>query len=168
MATGRQVNLVGDRQYAYQKSTDVVCIYCAIGQRGDAVTRVVQALTEGGMLKRSIVVNAGDEEAPGLAYIAPYAAMSMAEYFSAQGRDVLVVIDDMTHHARAYRELSLLLHRPPGREAFPGDIFYVHARLLERAASLGKILEEVNYRFAGMETEAENLAAYIRPFNFHY
>jgi F-type H+-transporting ATPase subunit alpha len=107
-------------------------------------------------------MTAGDEETPGLAYIAPYAAMAMAEYFSDQGQDVLVVFDDLTHHPRSYRELSLLLRRPPGREAFPGDIFYVHARLLERAGQFthkaggGSItaLPEV-------ETQAENLSAYI-------
>ena len=169
---GQRQLIIGDRQTGKtslaidsmlnQKHTEVVCIYCAIGQRGDAVTRVVQALTEGGMLERSIVINAGDEEAPGLAYIAPYAAMSMAEYFSAQGRDVLVVMDDMTHHARAYRELSLLLHRPPGREAFPGDIFYVHARLLERAGQFGKDIGAGSITaLPVVETEAENLSAYI-------
>ncbi len=169
---GQRQLIIGDRQTGKtslaidsmlnQKHTEVVCIYCAIGQRGDAVTRVVQALTEGGMLERSIVINAGDEEAPGLAYIAPYAAMSMAEYFSAQGRDVLVVMDDMTHHARAYRELSLLLHRPPGREAFPGDIFYVHARLLERAGQFGKDIGGGSITaLPVVETEAENLSAYI-------
>ena len=169
---GQRQLIIGDRQTGKtslaidsmlnQKNTQVVCIYCAIGQRGDAVTRVVQALTEGGMLERSIVINAGDEEPPGLAYIAPYAAMSMAEYFSEQGRDVLVVMDDMTHHARAYRELSLLLHRPPGREAFPGDIFYVHARLLERAGQFGKDIGGGSITaLPVVETEAENLSAYI-------
>ena len=169
---GQRQLIIGDRQTGKtslaidsmlnQKHTEVVCVYCAIGQRGDAVTRVVQALTEGGMLERSIVINAGDEEAPGRAYIAPYAAMSMAEYFSAQGRDVLVVMDDMTHHARAYRELSLLLHRPPGREAFPGDIFYVHARLLERAGQFGKDIGAGSITaLPVVETEAENLSAYI-------
>lgn len=169
---GQRQLIIGDRQTGKtslaidsmlsQKNTQVLCIYCAIGQRGDAVTRVVQALTDGGMLERSIVVNAGDEEAPGLAYIAPYAAMSMAEYFSAQGRDVLVVMDDMTHHARAYRELSLLLHRPPGREAFPGDIFYVHARLLERAGQFAKDIGGGSITVLPVvETEAENLSAYI-------
>ncbi|NLD01097.1 MAG: F0F1 ATP synthase subunit alpha, partial [Gammaproteobacteria bacterium] len=137
---GQRELIIGDRQTGKtsiaidtmlnQARTDVLCIYCAIGQRGDAVARVIRALTDGNMLSRSIVISAGDEEAPGLAYIAPYAAMTMAEYFSAQGQDVLIIFDDMTHHARSYRELSLLLRRPPGREAFPGDIFYVHARLL--------------------------------------
>lgn len=169
---GQRQLIIGDRQTGKtslaidtmlnQKTAQTICIYCAIGQRGDAVTRVVQALSDGGMLQRSIVINAGDEEAPGLAYIAPYAAMTMAEYFAALGRDVLVVMDDMTHHARAYRELSLLLHRPPGREAFPGDIFYVHARLLERA---GRFSAEIGggsiTALPVVETEAENLSAYI-------
>lgn len=114
------------------------------------------------MMGRSVVMHAGDEEAPGLAYIAPYAAMAMAEYFSDQGRDVLLVLDDMTHHARAYREVSLLLRRPPGREAFPGDIFYVHARLLERA---GQFTREAGggsiTALPIVETQAENLSAYI-------
>lgn len=169
---GQRQLIIGDRQTGKtslaidtmlnQSRSEVINIYCAIGQRGDAVSRVIRALDEGNMLQRSVVLNTGDEEAPGLAYVAPYAAMTMAEYFAAQGRDVLLVIDDMTHHARAYRELSLLLRRPPGREAFPGDIFYVHARLLERA---GQFTEE---RGSGsitalpvVETEAENLSAYI-------
>ncbi|MCK9515811.1 MAG: F0F1 ATP synthase subunit alpha [Ottowia sp.] len=169
---GQRQLIIGDRQTGKtslavdamlnQQRSDLTCIYCAVGQRGDAVVRAIAALEDGGMLARSIVVASGDEEAPGLAYIAPYAAMAMAEHFAAQGRDVLLVIDDMTHHARAYRELSLLLRRPPGREAFPGDIFYVHARLLERAGQFG------SERGGGsitvlpvVETEAENLSAYI-------
>src|SRR5699024_2553176 len=135
--------IIGDRQTGKtslavdailnQKDSGLVCIYCAIGQRGDAVARVIAALDAGGMRESTLVVNAGDEQVPGLAYLAPYAARSMAEHFALQGRDVLLMLADMTHHAQAYRELSLLLRRPPGREAFPGDIFYVHARLLERA-----------------------------------
>ncbi|MCZ2293015.1 MAG: F0F1 ATP synthase subunit alpha [Burkholderiales bacterium] len=169
---GQRQLIIGDRQTGKtslaidamlnQRRSQLRCIYCAIGQRGDAVARVIHALSEGGMLERSIIVNTGDEEAPGLAYIAPYAAMSMAEHFSAQGKDVLLVFDDLTHHARAYRELSLLLRRPPGREAFPGDIFYVHARLLERAGQFGA--EHANgsiTALAVVETEAENLSAYI-------
>lgn len=169
---GQRELIIGDRQTGKtsiaidtmlnQARTEVICIYCAIGQRGDAVARVIRALKDGDMLQRSIVISAGDEEAPGLAYIAPYAAMSMAEYFSAQGRDVLVIFDDMTHHARAYRELSLLLRRPPGREAFPGDIFYVHARLLERA---GQFSAEIGggsiTALPVVETQAGNLSAYI-------
>jgi F-type H+-transporting ATPase subunit alpha len=169
---GQRQLVIGDRQTGKtslcvdailnQRSTDVVCIYCAIGQRGDAVAKVIAAIREGGMTERTVVMTAGDEEAAGLAYVAPYAAMTIAEFFSGQGQDVLVVFDDLTHHARSYRELSLLLRRPPGREAFPGDIFYIHARLLERAgqftdhAGAGSITA-----LAVVETQAENLSAYI-------
>ncbi|MEH6831332.1 MAG: F0F1 ATP synthase subunit alpha [Sulfitobacter sp.] len=166
---GQRQLIIGDRQTGKtsvavdailnQKDTDAVCIYCAIGQRGDAVAKVIGALERGGMSKRTIVMAAGDEDAAGLAYVAPYAALTMGEYFSDQGRDVLVILDDLTHHAQSYRELSLLLRRPPGREAFPGDIFYIHARLLERAGQ---------FRAGGsitvlpvVETQAENLSAYI-------
>lgn len=169
---GQRQLIIGDRQTGKtslavdailnQATSEVACIYCAIGQRGDAVARVIRALEQGNMLSRSIVMAAGDEEAPGLAYIAPYAAMTMAEHFCAQGQDVLIIFDDMTHHARAYRELSLLLRRPPGREAFPGDIFYVHARLLERA---GQFTKEAGggsiTALPVVETQAENLSAYI-------
>ena len=169
---GQRQLIIGDRQTGKtsfaidtmlnQRQSEVLCIYCAIGQRGDAVARVIQALSEGDMLARSIVLHSGDEEAPGLAHVAPFAAMTMAEHFSAQGRDVLLVIDDMTHHARAYRELSLLLRRPPGREAFPGDIFYVHARLLERAGQFSRALGGGSITaLPVVETEAENLSAYI-------
>merc|ERR1712023_260045 len=119
-------------------------------------------LRQSGQIANTIVVSAGDEDTPGLAYIAPYAAMTMAEYFSNQGRDVLVVLDDLTHHARSYRELSLLLRRPPGREAFPGDIFYVHARLLERATHLREELGAGSITALPIiETEAQNISAYI-------
>lgn len=169
---GQRELIIGDRQTGKtsiavdtmlnQIRSDVTCIYCAVGQRGDAVAKVVGALEEGGMLSRSVVIAAGDEEPPGLAFIAPYAAMAMAEYFCDQGQDVLVIFDDLTHHARAYRELSLLLRRPPGREAFPGDIFYVHARLLERA---GQFTSEAGggsiTALPVVETQAENLSAYI-------
>ena len=169
---GQRQLIIGDRQTGKtslaldamlnQQASGVLCIYCAIGQRGDAVARVIHALAERGVLARSIVMNTGDEEAPGLAYVAPYAAMSMAEHFCAQGRDVLLVFDDLTRHARAYRELSLLLRRPPGREAFPGDIFYVHARLLERVGQFGAELGGGSITaLAVVETEAENLSAYI-------
>ena len=169
---GQRELIIGDRQTGKtsiavdtilnQVRSNVICIYCAIGQRGDAVSRVIGALKKGDMMARSIVMSAGDEETPGLAYIAPYAAMTMAEYFSDQGKDVLIIFDDLTHHARSYRELSLLLRRPPGREAFPGDIFYVHARLLERA---GQFTKEVGggsiTALPVVETQAENLSAYI-------
>lgn len=167
---GQRQLIIGDRQTGKtsiavdtilnQKDTGVICIYCAIGQRGDAVAKVIGALQGGEMLGQTVVIAAGDEDAPGLAYIAPYAAMSVAESFAAQGRDVLVVLDDLTHHARTYRELSLLLRRPPGREAFPGDIFYVHARLLERAGQFGEEAGSIT-ALPVVETQAENLSAYI-------
>jgi F-type H+-transporting ATPase subunit alpha len=123
---------------------------------------VIGAIRDGGMMERTIILSAGDEEAAGLAYIAPYAALTMAAYFSDQGRDVLVVLDDLTHHARSYRELSLLLRRPPGREAFPGDIFYIHARLLERAGQFAKSAGGGSITVLPVvETQAENLSAYI-------
>ena len=169
---GQRELIIGDRQTGKtsiaidtilnQVRSEVTCIYCAIGQRGDAVSRVIAALANGNMMARSVIMSAGDEETPGLSYIAPYAAMAMAEYFSDQGRDVLVIFDDLTHHARSYRELSLLLRRPPGREAFPGDIFYVHARLLERA---GQFTQKAGggsiTALPVVETQAENLSAYI-------
>jgi F-type H+/Na+-transporting ATPase subunit alpha len=169
---GQRQLIIGDRQTGKtslavdailnQRDTGVVCIYCAIGQRGDAVAKVIGALRDGKMLGQSIILSAGDEEAAGLAYIAPYAALTMAEYFSGQGRDVLVVLDDLTHHARSYRELSLLLRRPPGREAFPGDIFYIHARLLERAGQFTKAVGGGSITVLPLvETQAENLSAYI-------
>ncbi len=169
---GQRELIIGDRQTGKtsiaidtilnQAHSDVLSIYCASGQRGDAVARVIETLRQSGQIANTIVVAAGDEDTPGLAYIAPYAAMTMAEYFSNQGRDVVVVLDDLTHHARSYRELSLLLRRPPGREAFPGDIFYVHARLLERA---GQFTPEAGggsiTALPVVETQAENLSAYI-------
>jgi F-type H+-transporting ATPase subunit alpha len=169
---GQRQLIIGDRQTGKtslavdamlnQKDTGVICIYCAIGQRGDAVAKVIGALHEGEMMARSIIISAGDEEAAGLAYVAPYAALSMAEYFAAQAQDVLVILDDLTHHARSYRELSLLLRRPPGREAFPGDIFYIHARLLERAGQFTKAAGGGSITVLPVvETQAENLSAYI-------
>ncbi|CUH59497.1 F0F1 ATP synthase subunit alpha [Thalassobacter stenotrophicus] len=169
---GQRQLVIGDRQTGKtslcvdamlnQAHSDVICIYCAVGQRGDAVAKVVAALRAADMLERVIVMAAGDEDATGLAYIAPYSAMAMAEYFSGQGRDVLIVFDDLTHHARSYRELSLLLRRPPGREAFPGDIFYIHARLLERAGQFTDRVGGGSITALGVvETQAENLSAYI-------
>jgi F-type H+-transporting ATPase subunit alpha len=141
---------------------DVICIYCAIGQRGTAVARAVQTLRSHDAMAHSIVVAASGEDPPGLQFITPYAATAMGERFMDQGRDVLVVYDDLTRHARAYRELSLLLRRPPGREAFPGDIFYIHSRLLERATHLrekrgGGSLTALPI----VETQAQDISAYI-------
>ncbi|MGH7874991.1 MAG: alternate F1F0 ATPase, F1 subunit alpha [Candidatus Binatia bacterium] len=145
-----------------QRDRNVVCVYCAIGQRASGVAKVVANLREKGAMDYTVVVVTEGDDAPGLAYIAPYAATSIAEHFMEAGRNVLIVYDDLTHHARAYRELSLLLRRPPGREAFPGDIFYIHSRLLERSTHLRK------QRGGGsltalpiIETEAQDISAYI-------
>jgi F-type H+-transporting ATPase subunit alpha len=169
---GQRELILGDRQTGKtsvavdaminQGDKGVLCIYCAVGQRGTAVARVVDSLRRHGALAHSVVVVASDEDPPGLRFITPYAATSMAEYFMEQGQDALIVFDDLTRHARAYRELSLLLRRPPGREAYPGDIFYIHSRLLERATHL-------NHSRGGgsltalpiVETEAQDISAYI-------
>jgi F-type H+-transporting ATPase subunit alpha len=145
-----------------QRGRNVVCVYCAIGQRASAVAKVVASLREKGAMEYTVVVVAEGNEAPGLAYVAPYAATSIAEYFMEAGRDVLIVYDDLTHHARSYREISLLLRRPPGREAFPGDIFYIHSRMLERATHLSP--ERGGGSLTALpviETEAQNISAYI-------
>jgi F-type H+-transporting ATPase subunit alpha len=145
-----------------QRGKDVVCVYCAIGQRASAVARVVASLREHNAMDYTVVVVAEGNQPPGLLYIAPYAATSIAEAFMAKGRDVLIVYDDLTQHARAYREISLLLRRPPGREAFPGDIFYLHSRMLERATHLDKALGGGSLTALPIiETEAEDVAAYI-------
>ena len=139
-----------------------LCIYCAVGQRAAAVARVIDTLRHEGALARTVVVVAGSEDAPGLQFIAPYAATSIAEWFMARGEDVLIVYDDLTRHARAYRELSLLLRRPPGREAYPGDIFYIHSRLLERATRLRPHLGGGSLTaLPVIETQAQNISAYI-------
>jgi len=169
---GQRELILGDRQTGKtaiaidtilnQRGKDVLCVYCAIGQRSSAVARAVATFQEKGALEYTVVVVTEGNDPPGLAYIAPYSATSIAEHFMEQGRDVLVVYDDLTHHARAYRELSLLLRRPPGREAFPGDIFYIHSRLLERATHLGE--ERGGGSLTALpiiETEAQNISAYI-------
>ncbi len=140
----------------------MVCVYCAIGQRASAVAKAVATLREQGAMDHTVVVVTEGNQPPGLAYIAPYAATSIAEHFMEAGRDVLIVYDDLTQHARAYRELSLLLRRPPGREAFPGDIFYIHSRLLERATHLSA--ERGGGSLTALpiiETEAQDMSAYI-------
>jgi len=145
-----------------QRDRNMVCVYCSIGQRASAVAKVVASLRERGAMDYTVVVVAEGNDAPGVAYVAPYAATSIAEHFMAAGRDVLIVYDDLTHHARAYRELSLLLRRPPGREAFPGDVFYIHSRLLERATRLNE--ERGGGSLTALpiiETEAQNISAYI-------
>lgn len=169
---GQRELIVGDRQTGKtaiavdtilnQRQSGVICIYCAIGQRKTAVASVVDDLKEYGAIDYSTVVVAEGDSSPGLQYIAPFAATTIGEYFMQQGRDVLIVYDDLTAHARAYRELSLLLRRPPGREAFPGDIFYLHSRLLERSTHLCERLGGGSLTaLAVAETNAQNLAAYI-------
>ena len=169
---GQRELILGDRQTGKtalaldailnQRGHNVLCIYCAIGQRASSVAGLVATLRETEALAYTIVLVAEGNEAPGLKYIAPYAATSVAEHFMAQGRDVLIVYDDLTNHARAYRELSLLLRRPPGREAFPGDIFYIHSRLLERATHLSPALGGGSLTALPIiETEAQNISAYI-------
>jgi F-type H+-transporting ATPase subunit alpha len=169
---GQRELILGDRQTGKtaiaidtilnQRGQNVVCVYCAIGQRASAVAKTVAVLQEKGAMDHTIVVVTEGNDPPGLAYIAPYAATSIAEHFMEAGRDVLIVYDDLTQHARAYRELSLLLRRPPGREAFPGDIFYIHSRLLERATHLRTELGSGSLTALPIiETEAQNISAYI-------
>ena len=119
-----------------QKGKDVVCIYVAIGQKRSTVAQLVETLTVAGAMDYTIVVSASASELAPVQYIAPYAGCAMGEYFMDKGRDVLIIYDDLSKHAVAYRALSLLIRRPPGREAYPGDVFYLHSRLLERAARL--------------------------------
>ncbi len=169
---GQRELILGDRQTGKtaiaidtiinQKDKDVLCIYCAIGQRASSIAKAIANLKKNGAMEYTTVIVTEGNNAPGLQYIAPYAATSIAEYFMHQGRDVLVVYDDLTNHARAYRELSLLLRRPPGREAFPGDIFYIHSKLLERSTHLSK--EKKGGTLTALpivETEAQNISAYI-------
>ncbi len=169
---GQRELIIGDRQTGKtaiaidtiinQKGKDVICIYVAIGQKNSTVAGVVEQLRAGGALDYSIVVSATASELAPLQYIAPYSGCTMGEYFMEKGKDVLVVYDDLSKHAVAYRALSLLLKRPPGREAYPGDVFYLHSRLLERAARLNE-----NYGGGSLtalpiiETQAGDVAAYI-------
>jgi F-type H+/Na+-transporting ATPase subunit alpha len=169
---GQRELILGDRQTGKtaiaidsilnQRGQNVLCIYCAIGQRASAVAKVIAELRAGGAMDFTVVIVSEGDDPPGLAYIAPYAATSVGEHFTEAGRDVLIVYDDLTQHARAYRELSLLLRRPPGREAFPGDIFYIHSRLLERATHLCQELGGGSLTALPIiETEAQDIAAYI-------
>lgn len=169
---GQRELILGDRQTGKtaiaistilnQRSYNILCVYCAIGQRTSAVARAVATLREKGAMDYTIVVVTEGSDPSGLSYIAPYAATSIAEYFMEEGRDVLIIYDDLTNHARAYRELSLLLRRPPGREAYPGDIFYIHSRLLERATHLRSELGDGSLTALPIiETEAQNMSAYI-------
>ena len=169
---GQRELILGDRQTGKtaialdsilnQRGKNVICVYCAIGQRASAVAKVVSNLREKGAMDYTVIVVAEGNDAPGLTYITPYAATSIAEYFMEKGRDVLIVYDNLTQHAEAYRELSLLLRRPPGREAFPGDIFYIHSRMLERATHLSKELGGGSLTALPIiETEAQDISAYI-------
>lgn len=169
---GQRELILGDRQTGKtalaldtiinQRDQDVICVYCAIGQRISAVAQLVSDLEQYNAMEYSIVVVASADEPPGLQFIAPYAATTIAEYFMEQGRDVLIIYDDLTRHAWSYRELSLLLRRPPGREAFPGDIFYIHSRLLERSTHMNQAKGGGSLTALPIaETEAQNVSAYI-------
>jgi len=169
---GQRELIIGDRQIGKtalaidaiinQKGKDVTCIYVAIGQKESKVARIVAKLEETGAMDYTTVVSAGASESAALSYIAPYAGCAMGEYFMDKGKDVLVIYDDLSKHAVAYRQISLLLKRPPGREAYPGDVFYVHSRLLERAAKMsdaegGGSLTALPI----IETQAGDISAYI-------
>lgn len=169
---GQRELIIGDRQTGKteiaidtiinQKNSDVLCIYVAIGQKSSSVVQIANELAHAGAMEYTIIVSASASESAPLQYIAPYAGCAMAEYFREQGKDVLIVYDDLSKHAVAYRALSLLIRRPPGREAYPGDVFYLHSRLLERAACVAS-------EFGGgsitalpiIETQAGDVSAYI-------
>ncbi len=169
---GQRELIIGDRQTGKtvialdtilnQKGKDVICIYVAIGQKCSTVAQMVDTLTAGGAMDYTIVVSATASEQSPLQYIAPYSGCAMAEYFMDQGKDVLIVYDDLSKHAVAYRALSLLIRRPPGREAYPGDVFYLHSRLLERAAKLSNELGGGSLTALPIiETQAGDVSAYI-------
>ena len=169
---GQRELIIGDRQTGKteiaidtiinQKNTGVICIYVAIGQKSTSVAQLANELTKNGAMEYTIIVSASAAESAPLQYIAPYSGCAMAEYFREQGKDVLIIYDDLSKHAVAYRALSLLIRRPPGREAYPGDVFYLHSRLLERAACVAK-------EYGGgsitalpiIETQAGDVSAYI-------
>ena len=169
---GQRELIIGDRSIGKsaiavdaiinQRGGDLICIYVAIGQKDAKVAQTVAILEQNGAMEHTIVVSAGAAESAALQYLAPYAGCAMGEYFMEQGRDVLIVYDDLTKHAWAYRQISLLLRRPPGREAYPGDVFYLHSRLLERAARL-----DADHGGGSMtalpiiETQAGDVSAYI-------
>ena len=169
---GQRELIIGDRQTGKtvialdtilnQKGKDVICIYVAIGQKCSTVAQLVDTLTAGGAMDYTIVVSATASEQSPLQYIAPYSGCAMAEYFMDQGKDVLIVYDDLSKHAVAYRALSLLIRRPPGREAYPGDVFYLHSRLLERAARVDKAYGGGSITALPIiETQAGDVSAYI-------
>ncbi len=169
---GQRELILGDRQIGKtaialdaminQAGRDVICVYCSIGQQGADLARFIGQLEAHGAMAYSVVLVASGDGPPGLRFVAPFAATTIGEYFMERGEDVLVIYDDLTRHARAYREISLLLERPPGREAYPGDIFYLHSRLLERSTHLreksgGGSLTALPI----IETQAQNISAYI-------
>jgi F-type H+-transporting ATPase subunit alpha len=169
---GQRELIIGDRQTGKtaiaidtilnQKDTDVICIYVAIGQKNSSVGKLVKTLQGHGAMDYTIVVNAAASEAAALQYLAPYAGCSMGEYFRDNGKHALIIYDDLSKHAVSYRELSLLLRRPPGREAYPGDVFYLHSRLLERAAKLNDDLGGGSLTALPIiETQADDITAYI-------
>jgi len=169
---GQRELIIGDRQTGKtavaidtiinQKETGVKCVYVAIGQKRSTVVNIVKRLEDAGAMENTIVVAATASEAASLQYIAPYSGVAMAEYFAKKGEHVLIIYDDLTKHAIAYREMSLLLKRPPGREAYPGDVFYLHSRLLERAAKLSDKMGAGSITALPIiETQAGDVAAYI-------
>ncbi len=169
---GQRELIIGDRQTGKtaiaidaiinQKDQDMICVYVAVGQKESKVARIVEKLKEAGAMDYTIVVSAGASEPAPMSYLAPYSGVAMAEYFADKGKDVLIIYDDLTKQAWAYREMSLLLRRPPGREAYPGDVFYLHSRLLERACNL-------NEKYGGgsitalpiIETQAGDISAFV-------
>jgi F-type H+-transporting ATPase subunit alpha len=169
---GQRELIIGDRQTGKtsiavdtilnQKDQDVICIYVAIGQKESTVSNVYETLKDNDAMKYSIIVSASASNPAPMLYLAPYSGVTLAEYFMFSGKDVLIVYDDLSKHAVAYREMSLLLHRPPGREAFPGDVFYLHSRLLERAAKLNDELGGGSITALPIiETQAGDISAYI-------
>jgi F-type H+-transporting ATPase subunit alpha len=169
---GQRELIIGDRQTGKtavildtiinQKGGDVICIYCAIGQKRSTIAQVVKTLTDAGAMDYTIVVASSAAEPASLQYVAPYAACAMGEYFRDSKRHAITFYDDLSKHAQAYREISLLLRRPPGREAFPGDVFYLHSRLLERAAKLNDKLGGGSLTsLPVIETQAGDVSAYI-------
>ncbi|MFH1454171.1 MAG: F0F1 ATP synthase subunit alpha [Armatimonadota bacterium] len=169
---GQRELIIGDRQTGKtaiaidaiinQKEENVICIYVAIGQKTNNVASIVDTLTKYGCMDYTIIITANANEPPSMLYIAPYAGCAMAEHFMYQGKDVLIIYDDLTKHAKAYREISLLLRRPPGREAYPGDVFYLHSRLLERSAKLSEDLGGGSITALPIiETQLGDVSAYI-------
>lgn len=169
---GQRELIIGDRQTGKtqiaidailnQANTDVICVYCAIGQKASTVAQIIDTLTKEDAMHYSVIVAATASASPALQYIAPYAACSIAEYFMDKGKDVLIIYDDLSKHAVAYRTMALLLQRPPGREAYPGDVFYLHSRLLERSARLNE--EKGGGSMTALpivETQAGDISAYI-------